>query len=113
MCHDIGLEHDGEVAAEWKPLMSTFVPQVVCHPPVSMTEAVPSGTYCLHTCHGHPKVNCKAVNYKRLLSGKWALQLGKRRMTSRREQSNNTCQKNRPQGQSLSFSRPKVGLQLE
>ena len=23
MCHDIGLEHDGEVAVEWKPLMST------------------------------------------------------------------------------------------
>ena len=45
---------------------------------MSTTEAVPSGTYCLHTCHGHPKVNCKAINYKRFLSGKWAVQLGKR-----------------------------------
>ena len=32
------------------------LPQVLCHPPVSMSEAVTSGTYCLHTCHGHPKV---------------------------------------------------------
>ena len=23
MCHDIGLEHDGEVPVEWEPLMST------------------------------------------------------------------------------------------
>ena len=29
---------------------------MLCHPPVSMSEGVPSGTYCLHTCHGHPKV---------------------------------------------------------
>ena len=43
--------------------------QVVCHPPVSMTEAVSSGTYCLHTCHGHPKVNCKAINCKVFQSG--------------------------------------------
>ena len=67
MCHNIGVEHEGEVAE--KPdflfpggLTPDF--QVVCHPPVSMTEAVSSGTYCLHTCHGHPKVNCKAINYK-------------------------------------------------
>ena len=53
------------------------MPQVVCHPPVSMTEAVPSGTYCLHTCHGHPKVNCKAIVYKRFLSGKWGPSIGK------------------------------------
>jgi hypothetical protein len=34
-----------------------FYEQVLCYPPVSMTDAVASGTYCLHTCHGHPKVN--------------------------------------------------------
>jgi len=40
MCQKIGLEHQGEI---------------LCHPPHRMTEAVTSGTYCLHTCHGHPK----------------------------------------------------------
>jgi len=40
MCQKIGLEHQGEI---------------LCHPPHRMSDAVTSGTYCLHTCHGHPK----------------------------------------------------------
>ena len=40
MCNRIGERHPGEV---------------LCHPPVSMSSPVPSGTYCLHTCHGHTK----------------------------------------------------------
>ena len=40
MCPRIGDQHQGDV---------------LCHPPVSMTAAVSSGTYCLHTCHGHTK----------------------------------------------------------
>lgn len=40
MCSRIGERHPGEV---------------LCHPPVSMSEPVTSGTYCLHTCHGHTK----------------------------------------------------------
>ena len=40
MCQKIGTRHQGEV---------------VCFPPVSMAEPVTSGTYCLHTCHGHTK----------------------------------------------------------
>ena len=30
--------------------------QVLCYPQHGMEEAVRRGTYCLHTCHGHPKV---------------------------------------------------------
>ena len=66
--------------------------QVVCHPPVSMTEAVSSGTYCLHTCHGHPKVNCKAINNKGFQSGPSGIRI-ETRMTSRGDQS-----KRRPPG---------------
>ena len=40
LCPRIGEAHQGEV---------------LCHPPVNMAAAVPSGTYCLHTCHGHTK----------------------------------------------------------
>ena len=40
LCPRIGEAHQGEV---------------LCHPPVDMAAAVPSGTYCLHTCHGHTK----------------------------------------------------------
>ena len=69
MCHNIGHEHEGEVTKKNPISCHPLSCQVVCHPPVSMTEAVSSGTYCLHTCHGHPKVNCKAINYKGLQSG--------------------------------------------
>ena len=40
MCPKLGSSHPGEV---------------LCHPPVGPEEAVASGTYCLHTCHGHTK----------------------------------------------------------
>ena len=40
LCNRIGENHQGEV---------------LCHPPVSMSAPVSSGTYCLHTCHGHTK----------------------------------------------------------
>ena len=40
MCHKIGVGHPGDI---------------LCYPPVSPGSPVPSGTYCLHTCHGHTK----------------------------------------------------------
>ena len=40
MCESLGSSHQGDV---------------LCHPPVAPGEAVASGTYCLHTCHGHTK----------------------------------------------------------
>ena len=40
MCQALGSGHPGEV---------------LCFPPVRPGQAVTSGTYCLHTCHGHTK----------------------------------------------------------